>query len=86
MPEEVSKQLRHYRNNSEKICKDRRDLYRTRRSSGLCTKCGQPVIEGKSYCKKHYESYLNALDKQNTINALGRKVLEESKGESVNEA
>lgn len=79
MPEVISKQLRYYRANAKDICKERRKLYHNWKENGLCTKCGQTAIEGKMYCKKHYEAYLNTLERQNRINALGRKAAKDAK-------
>jgi hypothetical protein len=32
---------------------EKRNQYKERKEKGLCTKCGQPAVKGKSYCQGH---------------------------------
>ena len=60
----------------EKYNQQRRELYRKRKESGVCTVCGDPLYKGYSsvFCEYHYYAYIDAEEA-----AKKRKSMEKTK-------
>lgn len=60
----------------EKYNRQRRELYRKRKESGVCTVCGDPLYKGYSnvFCEYHYYAYIDAEEA-----AKKRKSMEKTK-------
>ena len=48
----------------DKCRKRQSEKYKARRASGLCFTCNEPVVDGASYCAKHYDMRMARRDEK----------------------